>query len=722
MVVVLWQNWGEYVGRQLPHFLAGATLTDITITVGPRSVRAHRIILAFFSTFFKKMLEDVCEERPMVLVFPGINFEALEIIVTYMYRGQVNVTTELLPHVIDLAKMLKVKGLIELPAQLDSMISNSNQKFDNEDGIAAQESAEMSICEDGEGLVELEVTAGEECAVSDIPTAQDKEIQEVVHTTKEHGRNFSKKHNNDKEILNTKSITNSEVESSPSIQLSTVSELSHNQLVKLSADGNIGEVSEVLFPGHFMQSTAPEEIPEDEVPLQILQEESQPKKKRKTKSIQSKYSPDDLQRALEDLWSGLGTLREIAERWGVPHSTLSVNARLSGIPVKRQLDYDNDTLEAAKEAVKAGSSYMKVARDFNIPKSVLWRKCNREGIIREIDSLKRFYYTQQDLQHARSMLMEGRGLSCIVKDKKIPKTTLFRLKEQLIREGKLPAESISRVAQPRRPSEESLKQAIQACKDDGMSQGQASEKFQVSKTTVWRRLKRLKQMNAEEGISESCRQSEASGSQENVKIEVVNDFTDSQLNEAYETISYTDDGELSYDNEGPTLKYVSEISDAETPNTTVSSYIEHGGSYNLKNSTNDGLVTVVSSRSSDVSDTRSHRQIVVTPSQVGEESTSGTSGSRFELEMPLMNLPGGGYQVVGSEIVIGGQQMVVLETSSDNQISTHDRSGDQIDQNHHLVVTSFSQMEGLESLGKVDNSDVSMDQIPTREGDEDTHT
>lgn len=63
--------------------------------------------------------------------------------------------------------------------------------------------------------------------------------------------------------------------------------------------------------------------------------------------------PEDLQRAIEDVRSGMGTLREIAERYGVPHSTLSVNARMAGISVQqRNLDYDNETLEAAKQAVK----------------------------------------------------------------------------------------------------------------------------------------------------------------------------------------------------------------------------------------------------------------------------------------------------------------------------------------------------------------------------------
>lgn len=39
------------------------------------------------------------------------------------------------------------------------------------------------------------------------------------------------------------------------------------------------------------------------------------------------------------------------------------------------------------------------------------------------------------------------------------------------------------------------------------------------------------------------------------------------------------------------------------------------------------------------------------------------------LLFPQVNLPGGGYQVVGSEIVIGGQQVVVIEPSAASHLT-----------------------------------------------------
>ena len=61
----------------------------------------------------------------------------------------------------------------------------------------------------------------------------------------------------------------------------------------------------------------------------------------------------------------------------------------------------------------------------------------------------------------------------------IPKTTVFHLKEQLVRDGKIPASCITRIFRPRKPVEGSIQQAIAACKESGMSISQASEKMQV---------------------------------------------------------------------------------------------------------------------------------------------------------------------------------------------------------------------------------------------------
>ncbi|XP_042232328.1 uncharacterized protein LOC121873082 [Homarus americanus] len=728
MVVVLWQNWGEHVGRQLPHFLAGATLTDVTISVGSRSIKAHRIILAFFSTYFRKMLEEVSEERPMVVVFPGANFDALQVIIAYMYRGQVNVPGELLPHVIELAKLLKVKGLIELPAQLDSVITGSGGKV-NHEVITHDNEESQDMCLEGEGMVELEVTAGE-------PDHLSVTSNSSLSTQHQHRDNPSQAQRVNAKAtgvdMKTDEVANSteHVLIQPEdIQLSTVDDLTPTHIVKLSEDGTMGEV---LFSGDYIHgdgSTEEHTSADDSTSLQEDQEYWTAKKRRKVMYKFARYGPEDLQRAIEDVRSGVGSLREIAERWGVPHSTLSVNARLAGVSVQqRNLDYDGETLEAAKQAVKAGSSYMKVAREYNIPKSVLWRRCQREGVLRE-ETPRSYNYSPDDLNQAREMLLNGCTLSHIVKETKIPKTTLFRLKEQLVREGKMPASCINRLMRPRRVSEVSVQQAIAACKEGGMSQSQASEKYQVSKTTVWRRLKQLKQ--------------EDSTADSDVKIEVIENLQSDHLNNTYDEeipMKYTEDGALRYVETVTSQSHVEKTLDYTTVTTSYNTSgntekILHRRDQNIQepkiqNSKGDALATVsdssmVTSEGRDIVMTSSQSSSFMKSDHLGiltneghiihsggpltitqggkimtetEGSADGPGNPRFELEMPLMNLPGGGYQVVGSEIVIGGQQMVVLEPPESSQ--HHQTNPD----HHHLVVASFSQMDGLDDLSKVDRT------------------
>lgn len=72
---------------------------------------------------------------------------------------------------------------------------------------------------------------------------------------------------------------------------------------------------------------------------------------------------------------------------------------------------------------------MKVAREYNIPKSVLWRRCQREGVLRG-EARRCYNYSPDDIDQARQMLLGGRPLSTIVKDTKVLSqgTDVFRIR------------------------------------------------------------------------------------------------------------------------------------------------------------------------------------------------------------------------------------------------------------------------------------------------------
>lgn len=274
-----------------------------------------------------------------------------------------------------------------------------------------------------------------------------------------------------------------------------------------------------------------------------------------------------------------------------------------------------------------------------------------------------------------------------------------------------------------------------------MSQGRASEKFQVSKTTVWRRLKRMKQLDPDQ------RNSENEIDRQNVKIEVVDNITGDHLPDTYDegiTMRYAEDGDLRYvdtidgqnseertlDCETVSAKYANlsgtekllQNKDAGQAKMGTEKHVSYEVVPESSIVQSEGQNIVIASSQSSFIDSK-HLGIFTSEGHMiptGEQLTitqdnkvvPATEGSRenagntqFELEMPLMNLPGGGYQVVGSEIVIGGQQMVVLEPSGSNP--HHPTNSD-----HHLVVASFSQMDGLDDLSKVERT-VSVENLET---------
>ena len=65
------------------------------------------------------------------------------------------------------------------------------------------------------------------------------------------------------------------------------------------------------------------------------------------------HSSDDLKNALDELKYSNRTLREIAKKYGIPRSTLSLSARESGIDSQhRNLSYDQEHVESAVQAIR----------------------------------------------------------------------------------------------------------------------------------------------------------------------------------------------------------------------------------------------------------------------------------------------------------------------------------------------------------------------------------
>lgn len=222
-------------------------------------------------------------------------------------------------------------------------------------------------------------------------------------------------------------------------------------------------------------------------------EEDEKKKKHRREASKKFYSEDMLLAALEDLRAGR-TLVETSTTYCIPRSTLYVRARAQGIPltITRQ-EHSGEKVQAAIRAVSDGASLQQAAELFKIPKTVLWRRVQKEMGSYTMSRRARMKqsYGIEKKQAAVKALERGENLTKVSHEFQIPKTTLFREKARLVEAGRLPWTCLRK----RDPDISGLKQhrlseAVAACKEGKMSQAVASLTFQVPKTTIWRKLQK----------------------------------------------------------------------------------------------------------------------------------------------------------------------------------------------------------------------------------------
>lgn len=97
-------------------------MTDVTLSCqGGMNIRAHRIILSFFSPYFRAIFEsqpfiDTPWTYPVV-VMKDYGFLEVKAIIEFVYRGEVSVPRDRLAAVLATARALEVSGLADLKAE-----------------------------------------------------------------------------------------------------------------------------------------------------------------------------------------------------------------------------------------------------------------------------------------------------------------------------------------------------------------------------------------------------------------------------------------------------------------------------------------------------------------------------------------------------------------------------------------------------------------------------
>nr|XP_018896462.1 PREDICTED: longitudinals lacking protein, isoforms H/M/V-like [Bemisia tabaci] len=122
-----WHNYQNTLLATLPQLLNGNDLTDVTLCAGGRNVNAHKVVLSVCSQYFKDLFKELGNLQHPVIVLPGVDYNDLCALVTFMYSGEVNIYQAQLGSLLSIADTLRIRGLAEFTGGPNNTESQQNK-------------------------------------------------------------------------------------------------------------------------------------------------------------------------------------------------------------------------------------------------------------------------------------------------------------------------------------------------------------------------------------------------------------------------------------------------------------------------------------------------------------------------------------------------------------------------------------------------------------------
>jgi BTB/POZ domain len=121
-----WNNHKSNLVEILESLVQIESYADCTIRVDNQvQFKAHRVVLAACSPYFRLILQDAPEDH-CNLILPGVQEFEMRTLLEYIYAGEVNIVESQIPRIMAIAKMLEVKGLLDM-VDLTSKISQQQE-------------------------------------------------------------------------------------------------------------------------------------------------------------------------------------------------------------------------------------------------------------------------------------------------------------------------------------------------------------------------------------------------------------------------------------------------------------------------------------------------------------------------------------------------------------------------------------------------------------------
>nr|ACO11330.1 Longitudinals lacking protein-like [Caligus rogercresseyi] len=128
-LLLRWNEFEPNVKQGFSQLRSEADFYDVTLSCGESGqIKAHKVILATYSTFFKSLLRSISHDHPL-LYLRGIHISHLESLISFMYEGEARVRPEDLDAFLAVATELKINGLMSSQEPAEAPNTEQNESL-----------------------------------------------------------------------------------------------------------------------------------------------------------------------------------------------------------------------------------------------------------------------------------------------------------------------------------------------------------------------------------------------------------------------------------------------------------------------------------------------------------------------------------------------------------------------------------------------------------------
>ncbi|XP_054276400.1 uncharacterized protein LOC128995414 [Macrosteles quadrilineatus] len=433
-----WNNYKDHLSGILLQLLETESMVDLTLCAEGERISCHRIILSACSPYFQEILTGITSKNAVVILC-GISAEDLRSIMEFVYKGELNVSSERFVSILHAAETLKITGLMSVKNHLTVM-----------DPVNLRDEGLSNNVEGRDKLIKVkqELLAEEEnlCPVNLVETAEQIETNDD-----ENGPSFT--------II----TDDNEEHSDYRLQIATPKNKRKREFSRrdYSEEALSAALEDMANGLSLLEASNTHNIPRSTLYARA-------KSYGITPSISRyEYSQENLLAAVNMVKAG-ASLQSASAMYGIPKTVLwrRVTKVIGNYALSQRLKsrqrYQPHAKEAAIRALERGEKINKVSSMYKIPKTTLFREKSR---LVELGRLppsclnkrepNKDSYKQQRLTQAVAACKEGRMSQAAASSTyKVSKTTIWRRLQQS--QGRKQIRYIKTKEEPVEENEESV--------------------------------------------------------------------------------------------------------------------------------------------------------------------------------------------------------------------------------------------------------------------------